>query len=76
MSFHFILIRGTAAPSKEGRGRRHHPKEAEEGSTTKKEEGIAAIGRRHHCPEGGREGEVHLSFLVVLPSFSSLCVWG
>ena len=29
-SFHFILKRGTAAPPKEGRGRQHHPKEAEE----------------------------------------------
>ena len=29
MFFHFIQKRGTAAPSKEGRGRKHHPKEAD-----------------------------------------------
>ena len=39
--------RGTAAPPEEGRGKNHHPKEAE---------GIAAIGGI------GGEGEVHLSF--------------
>ena len=92
MSFRFIPERKTAAPSKEGRGRKHHPKEAEGGSTTQrrrreaappkggggrqhhqKEEGIAAIGGRHHRPKEGGEGEVHLSFLVLL-SFSS--GWG
>ena len=49
------------APRKGGGGRQHHQKEEE----------IAAIGRRHHRPKEEEE-EIHLSFLVVLPSFSSL----
>ena len=54
--FHFILKWGTAAPSTEGRGRKHTPR------------------RRGKAPppKRSREGEVHLSFLVVLPPFSSL----
>ena len=34
-----FIKRGTAAPSKEGRGRKHHPKEAQGGSTTKRRRG-------------------------------------
>ena len=73
MSFGFILKRGTAAPAKEGRGRKHRPNEAEGGSTTKR--GRRSQRGRHTAQKGGGEREVHLSLLVVLPSFSSL-VWG
>ena len=75
MSFRFILERKTAAPSKEGRGRKHHPKEAEGGSTTQRRRREAAPPEGGDRPKEGGEGEVHLSFLVVLLSFSS-SGWG
>ena len=49
----------------EAEGRQHH----------QREEGIAAMGGRHHRPnEEGRE-KFHLFLLQVLPSFSSVA-WG
>ena len=62
-SFNFILNRGPAAPPKEGRGRKHHPKEAEGGSTTKRRRGSQ---RKGEGTTAQKEGEVHLSFFVVL----------
>ena len=71
-----IIRKKTAAPSKEGRGRKHHPKEDGGRQHHQEEAGIAAIGGRHQSPRGGFEGEVHHSFLVVLPSFSSFGLVG
>ena len=44
MSFHFTLKSGTAAPPREGRGRKHHPKEVEggEGTTSEKKGGTSS----------------------------------